>query len=104
VDTATQQAFEAVMPTVSSKITFTSREGTIPIVMGDPADTPVRVTVELIAKDFSFPHGNSQSVLLDRPGQIYTFDVVANTSGQNPIQIWVRAPNGYSLTLTDPPG
>ena len=104
VDTTTRQAFEAVMPTVSDRITFTSREGTIPIVMGDPGDTPVRVTVELIAKDFSFPEGNSQSVLLNGPGQIVKFQVVANTSGQNPIQLWVRAPNGQSLTLTDPPG
>jgi hypothetical protein len=72
------------------------------MVMGDPGDTPVRVTVELVAKDFSFPEGSSQNVLLDGPGQIVEFQVVANTSGQNPIQVWVRAPNGQSLT--DPPG
>jgi hypothetical protein len=102
VDTTTQQAFDAVMPTVSQEFTFTSREGTIPILMGDPGDTPVRVTVELVAKDFSFPEGSSQSVLLDGPGRILEFQVVANTSGQNPIQVWVRAPNGQPLT--DPPG
>jgi hypothetical protein len=28
--------------------------------------------------------------------------VLANTSGQNTFQVWVRAPNGQSLT--DPPG
>jgi hypothetical protein len=102
VDTTTRQAFDAVMPTVSEDFTFTSREGTIRMVMGDPGDTPVRVTVELVAKDFSFPKGSSQNVLLDGPGQIVEFQVVANTSGQNPIQVWVRAPNGQSLT--DPPG
>jgi hypothetical protein len=102
VDATTQQAFDAVMPTVSREFTFTSREGTIRMVMGDPGNTPVRVTVELIAKDFSFPRGSSQNVLLDGPGQIVEFQVVANTSGQNPIQVWVRAPNGQPLT--DPPG
>jgi len=101
VDATTRQAFDAVMPTAIGDFTFTSREGTIPILMGDPGDTPVTVTIELIAKDFSFPDGNTQSVRVDGPGQIVTFRVVANTSGRNPINVWVRAPNGQALS--DPP-
>ncbi len=100
VDAATQQAFAAATPLVSSTYTFTSREGTIPIVMGDPGDTPLRVTIELIGSAFSFPNGSSQSVVVDRPGTIVSFPVVANTSGQNPIQIVVRAPNGRQVPTT----
>ena len=101
VGEATRRAFDAVMPTVSSEFTFTSREGTIPVVMGDPGATPLRVTVELQSSQFAFPDGDSQSVLVERPGQIVTFRVVANASGQNPILVWVRAPNGQAIT--DPP-
>jgi hypothetical protein len=100
VDATTQQAFRAVAPSVSPDFTFTSREGTIPIVMGDPGPTPLRVTVELESLQFSFPDGNSQSVTVDGPGQIVYFRVVANTSGQNPIAVWTRAPNG--LAIADP--
>ena len=95
-----QEAVAAATPLVSSTYTFTSREGTIPIVMGDPGDTPLRVTVELIGSAFSFPNGSSQSVVVERPGTIVSFPVVANTSGQNPIQIVVRAPNGRQIPTT----
>jgi len=97
VDATTQQAFHAVAPSVSPDFTFTSREGTIPIVMGDPGPTPLRVTVELESLQFSFPDGNSQNVTVDGPGQIVYFRVVANTSGQNPIAVWTRAPNGVAI-------
>ena len=39
VDTAAQQAFAAVSPTISQTFTFTSREGTIPMQMGNPGDS-----------------------------------------------------------------
>jgi hypothetical protein len=94
----TNRAFEAVTPSVSGAFTFTSREGTIPLVMGDPGETPLRVTVELRSARFSFPDGDSQEVVVERPGQVVRFRVVANASGQNPIQVLVRAPNGRAVT------
>ena len=94
----TGRAFASVTPTVSEAFTFTSREGTIPLVMGDPGETPLRVTVELRSARFSFPDGDSQEVVVERPGQVVRFRVVANASGQNPIQVLVRAPNGRAVT------
>jgi hypothetical protein len=91
VDAATQEAFAAATPLVSSTYTFTSREGTIPIVMGDPGDTPLRVTVALIGSAFSFPNGSSQSVVVERPGTIVT-SPSWRTRPARPIQIVVRAP------------
>ena len=100
VGATTQAGFDAVTPIVSPEFTFTSSEGTIPIVMGDPGPTPLRVTVVLDSSDFSFPDGNRQDVLVDRPGVRVDFRVEATTSGQNPIVIGVRAPNGTQITST----
>jgi hypothetical protein len=113
VKAATQRAFDAVRPTVSTAFTFTSREGTIPIQMlGDPGDTPLSVIVELDATSFTFPRGNQRDILLvgpgqagtPRPGQIVAgrgdvveFPVVAEASGTNSIQVLVKAPNGRVL-------
>ncbi|MDP9184921.1 MAG: hypothetical protein M3O29_04540, partial [Actinomycetota bacterium] len=113
VTSATQRAFDAVRPTVSTAFTFTSREGTIPIQMlGDPGDTPLSVTLELQATSFTFPRGSQQSILLVGPGQTGTpepgqivvargdvveFPVVTEASGTNSIRVLVKAPNGRVL-------
>jgi len=39
-------------------------------------------------------------VVLTRPGQVVPFDVVAQGSGQNPIDVVVRAPNGTEIART----
>jgi hypothetical protein len=97
VNSATQRAFDIVTPSVSEVFTFTSREGSIPLVMGDPGDTPLRVTIELLSPYFTYPDRNPRTVVVDEPGLVETFNVVANSSGQNQIQIWVRAPNGREV-------
>lgn len=95
VDDATQPAFDAATPQVNPEITFTSREGTIPMVMGDPGPTPLQVTIKLSSKgDLTFPDGDTQNITIERAGQVVSFRVVANTSGQSPIEIVTRAPNG----------
>jgi hypothetical protein len=93
VDATAQQAFAAVWPTVSQTVTFTSREGTIPMQMGNPGDNSYDVQVELQSPSFSFPAGAVQHVTVDRPGEVVSFRVVANASGQNPLYLSIRAPN-----------
>jgi hypothetical protein len=90
----TGAAFRGTTPTVSQLFTFTSREGTIPLRMGDPGPVPLRVTVRLQSSQFEFPSGDRQEVVLERPDQIVSFDVVAKAAGRNPIQVLVLAPSG----------
>jgi hypothetical protein len=97
VATTTQRAFDVVTPSVTKVFTFTSREGTIPLVMGDPGDTPLRVTIELRSNSFTFPNGPRQTVTIDRPGEVVEFSVLATSSGQNAIQILTLAPNGRPI-------
>jgi hypothetical protein len=97
VNATTQHAFDVVTPSVSPVFTLTSQEGTIPLVMGDPGDTPLHATIELQSNSVTFPDGNTQSVTVSSPGQVVTFRVLATSSGQNPIQIRVRAPNGRAI-------
>jgi hypothetical protein len=90
----TGAAFRGTTPTVSQLFTFTSREGTIPLRMGDPGPVPLRVIVRLLSSQFEFPGGDRQEVVLERPDQIVSFDVVAKAAGRNPIQVLVLAPSG----------
>lgn len=90
----TAPAFASVTPRVDQVFTFTSREGTIPLRMGDPGDDPLRVTVQLQSSQFEFPDGDRQDVVLERPDQIVSFDVVAKAAGRNPIRVIVTAPSG----------
>jgi hypothetical protein len=97
VDATARQAFAAVSPTISDTFTFTSRQGTIPMQMGDPGDNAYNVHVQLSSPSFSFPDGAVQDVTVDRPGQVVSFRVVANASGQNPLYLTVTAPNGTAI-------
>jgi len=94
---ATQQAFDSVKPQVGQGFTFTSGEGTIPLLMGDPGPIPLQVTIQLQSSQFEYPDGDKQTVLLERPDQVVTFRVVAKAAGQNPILVDVTAPNGDEI-------
>jgi len=90
----TQSAFSSVEPQVNKAFTFTSGEGTIPLLMGDPGPIPLRITVSLQSAQFEFPDGARKQVVLERPNQVVTFRVVAKAAGQNPIAVVVTAPSG----------
>jgi hypothetical protein len=109
VDTTVSQAFAAVTPKVSGSgpaFTLTSHEGDIPFQMGDPGDHTYDVTIELRSQDFTFPDGDQKPVTLSQPGQVVSFHVVANSSGQNSIYLSVHDPNGRLVPVnngtTDP--
>ncbi len=93
----TQHAFDSVKPQVGQGFTFTSGEGTIPILMGDPGPIPLRVTIQLQSSQFDYPDGYQRDVLLERPDQVVTFRVVAKAAGQNPILVAVFAPNSDEI-------
>jgi hypothetical protein len=96
---ATRTVFDSVRPQVGQAFTFTSGEGTIPLVMGDPGSTPLQVTIRLESSQFEYPepYGNQQTVLLSHPNQVVSFRVVAKAAGQNPIVVRVLAPNGHAV-------
>jgi hypothetical protein len=98
IGSATFQAFRGTTPQIEQIFTFTSREGTIPLRMGDPGPTPLRVTIALQSTQFDFPAGDRQKVTLDRPGQIVTFEVVAKAAGRNPILVLVLSPSGQVIS------
>ena len=94
----TQEAFASSTPQVQQLFTFTSREGTIPLRMGDPGSTPLTVTVQLEAAQFDFPDGAQQRVVLSRPNQIVTFRVIARAAGRNPLKVVVFSPSGRAIS------
>ena len=99
VSAATAAAFGSVVPRVNETFTFTSGEGTIPLLLGDPGAIPLRVTIQLRSAQFEFPDGDAQEIVLQRPNQVVTFRVVAKAAGQNPISVLVLAPSGSVIGL-----
>jgi hypothetical protein len=97
VHATTRAAFESVQPQVGQGFTFTSGEGTIPLVMGDPGPIPLRITIRLDSSQFDYPKGNERDVVLVQPNQVVTIPVVAKATGQNPIRVRVLAPNGEGI-------
>jgi len=97
VRATTQAVFDSVRPQVNQTFTFTSGEGTIPLLMGDPGPIPLSVTITLESSQFDYPDGNSKDVILDRPNQVVSFHVVAKATGQNGILVRVLAPNGHPI-------
>ena len=98
VHAALKDVFDRAQPQESLEYTFTSREGTIPLRMGDPGSTPMKLTVQLRSAWFRFPDGASQTIVLDRPNQIVSFRVEATAGSQgHPIQMLVSAPSGRVL-------
>jgi len=98
VHTTLKDFFDRAQPQESLEYTFTSREGTIPLRMGDPGSTPMKVVVQLRSAWFRFPDGARQTVVLDRPNQIVSFRVEATAGSQgHPIQMLVSAPSGRVL-------
>ncbi len=94
----TGAAFAGTTPTVSQVFTFTSGEGTIPLLMGDPGPIPLRVVVELASAQFTFPDGDRQEIVLAEPNQVVSFRVSAKAAGQNAIQVNVLAPSGRRIS------
>jgi hypothetical protein len=97
VAATTQGAFDAVTPSVSASFTFTARDGTIPLAMGDPGGTPLTVTIALQSSSFTFPKGNSRTDIVAAPGEVWPFDVRATSSGKGAILIRTIAPNGKEI-------
>lgn len=97
VNAATDSVFQAVLPDVEQEFLLTSSEGSIPIRMGDPGLTPLRVQVVVRSASFEFPDGAQQTVVVEGPNEIVTFDVVARVSGPQTIKVKTRAPSGRDL-------
>ena len=98
VHTATEGVFSRVRPRTAQVFTFTSATGTIPLRMGDPGDTPLKIVLQVRSAWFRFPDGSTQVVTLTRPNQVVTFRVTATAGGQaHPIQLLVRAPSGRPI-------
>lgn len=97
-DGATAIAFERVRPEVQL-FTLTSREGDIPLLMGDPGPVPVRVSLELQSSGLEFPQGNRRELVLEPgPSQVVTFPVVSKSAGTHEIRVLVQAPSGQVIS------
>ncbi|HVF07372.1 MAG TPA: DUF6049 family protein, partial [Actinomycetota bacterium] len=97
VHAATQAVFQDVLPDVEQEFLLTSSEGSIPIRMGDPGGATLTVQVVLRSASFEFPAGAQQTVTLEGPNEIVTFDVVAKASGPQTIKVKTRAPSGRDV-------
>ena len=97
VNAFTDDVFQRVLPVDTQAFTLTSDEGSLPLRMGDPGDTPLQVQIQLRSSRFDFPDGNEQTVTLTEPDQVVVFTVQAKAAGAQTIKVRARAPSGRSL-------
>ena len=79
-------------------VTFTAQRAPIPITVLSSVPYPVRVVVTLNSDKFSFPDGNTRTLLLDRPTTSVRVAAQARTSGDRlPIDVTLHTPDGQLL-------
>jgi len=67
-------------------VTLTSRTGKVPIPIYNDTDYIVRVLIIVRGEDFSFPAGNKKMVSLKPKENLFTFPVIAKTTGSSAIE------------------
>jgi hypothetical protein len=90
----TARTFREIAPDTSRVLTFTSRNGRIPLRMGDPGDRVLRIRVELRSQRVDFLDTGVRTVVIDAPGEQVTFDAELKAAGRSPIEVFVRTPSG----------
>jgi hypothetical protein len=79
-------------------VTFTSARAPIPITVLNGAPYPVTVVMTLASDEFTFPNGNTRTLLLDRPTTSVRVVAQARSSGGRlPIDVTLRTPDGQLL-------
>jgi hypothetical protein len=100
---AALEAYDRAFAGVTSKITlatertvtFTAQRAAIPVTVLSASPYPIRVVVTLASDKFTFPDGNTRSLLLDRPTTSVRVTAQARTSGDRlPIEVTLHTPNG----------
>jgi hypothetical protein len=94
VTTLTARTFREIAPDTSRVLTFTSRNGRIPLRMGDPGGRVLRVRIELRSQRVEFLDTGVRTVVIDAPGEQVTFAAELKASGRSPIEVFVRTPSG----------
>ena len=100
VNRVTDAVFARAVPDTSQEFTFLAETGSIPLIMGDPGEFPIRFSLQLRSSRFLFPQGDRQTVTLTDADQIVTFEASALAAGQGTVQVIVRAPSGRPIGQT----
>ena len=79
-------------------VTFTAGRAPIPITVLNDATYPVSVVMTLASDEFTFPNGNTRTLVLDHPTTSVRVVAQARTSGGRlPIDVTLRTPDGQLL-------
>jgi Family of unknown function (DUF6049) len=93
------QQFSHVLSAVSlaseRTVTFTSRTAPIPVTVLSSAPFKVTVVLSVASDKFTFPHGSTQTLTLDRATTPVRVQAHARTSGDRlPVEVTLRTPDG----------
>jgi hypothetical protein len=76
-------------------VTFTSRTAPIPVTVLSSAPFKVTVVLSVASDKFTFPHGSTQTLTLDRATTPVRVQAHARTSGDRlPVEVTLRTPDG----------
>jgi hypothetical protein len=84
----------SLVQVASRTITITARSASIPITITSSAPYNVRGTLSLTSDKLAFPRGHTRAVSIDHQTNSTRIDVLARTSGDLPLELTLRTPNG----------
>lgn len=99
IDASVLGAFEEVEVATQQTVTLTSTEGQLPVTIRNPLDHRVEVVVTLSSSErLEFKDGGVQGVRLEAgETRSLQFGVRARATGDTPVQVVVRTPDGAQL-------
>jgi hypothetical protein len=80
----------------SAPVTFTARQGALPVTITNDADYPIEVKVRVASSklDFTGPAGNTLVATIEPPGDTVTFDAMTRSTGTFPTEVEVTSRDG----------
>ncbi|MEX2394946.1 MAG: DUF6049 family protein [Actinomycetota bacterium] len=77
----------------SAPVTFTARQGALPVTITNDADYPIAVQIHVSSSKLDF-RDPDEIVTIDPPGDTVTFDATTRSTGTFPTDVHVTSPGG----------
>jgi hypothetical protein len=81
-------------------VTFSSKQGHIPLQIENGTGQPIHVQVQLVSPHLTVGGQQVRDIIVTQPQRAIEFDVELRTTGEFPVQVRVLAPSGRPISDT----
>lgn len=107
VDRVIKSEFSKVKLAPPRAITFSTRRGKIPVAVFNGAGYPIKASLDIQSKDFSFPDDMNKKIVLKPKENLISYDVIAGLTGLNVLDVKISvgdsliASRGIEVTVSN---